>query len=206
MSIDSLNSLFFILAFIVPGFIFRFVYGKLVPIRYRNIEDSYLGFFTISMINYGIWSWLIYWIYQTEYFKENPFNTGLMWLCIIFISPFILGMLWGVLTQKNIITNALGLIGLNTINPIPTSWDYKFSRTDEAVWVIITLKDKSIIAGLWSSDSFSSSDPSERDIYLEKVYTIPDSGSWEPAGDNNDGVLISGDEIKTVEFFRSNEE
>jgi len=55
-------------------------------------------------------------------------------------------------------------------HPVPTAWDYKFSNLGTR-YVIIDLKDGSIIYGKYSNNSFSSSIPEERDIYIEEVYT-----------------------------------
>ncbi len=49
------------------------------------------------------------------------------------------------------------------------------------------------------SDSFVSSDPTERDIYIQQIYDIDDPNNWNP---RNHGVLITGGEISTIEFWQ----
>ena len=44
-----------------------------------------------------------------------------------------------------------------------------------------------------------SSDPTERDIYIQRIYDINDEKNWSPRGEN--GVLIAAGEIKTIEFW-----
>jgi hypothetical protein len=92
-----------------------------------------------------------------------------------------------------------GLLGLRPINPIPTGWDWIFSRTGRC-FVLITLKDGREIAGWFGSKSMASSDPERKDIFIEKLYTVPDDGSpWtEVAG--NLGIQVDGSQIAFIEF------
>ena len=81
---------------------------------------------------------------------------------------------------------------------MPTAWDWKFSSMDSQ-WVLVTLKDDTRFAGYCGPDSFMSSDPIERDIYVQLVYDIDDENNWIPRGDN--GVLITSGQVKTIEFW-----
>ena len=90
MNIDNFTSLFFIVAFVIPGFIFNFVHRVFIPVRYEEKEITLLNFITISCVNYGIWSWLIFWIYQSHYYEQHPLRTGFAWLLIVFLSPLFL--------------------------------------------------------------------------------------------------------------------
>ena len=73
-------------------------------------------------------------------------------------------------------------------------------------WVIITLKDGTCFGGYCDKNSFISSDPSERDIYIHYIYEIDDDGEWclRPGT----GMLISAGEVSRIEFISqpSNEE
>ena len=66
-------------------------------------------------------------------------------------------------------------------------------------WVLVTLKDGTRFAGFCGSESFMSSDPTERDIYIQRIYDIDDENKWSPRGDN--GVLIAAGEVQTIEFW-----
>ena len=58
----------------------------------------------------------------------------------------------------------------------------------------------STVAGVFSARSFASSDPSDRDLYLEQIYKIEDDGLWQPVPMNR-GVWIRGEAIRTIEFL-----
>lgn len=61
---------------------------------------------------------------------------------------------------------------VNKIHPVPTAWDYYFSKQEEA-WIIVTLKNGKTIYGKFSEHSFASSDAEERDLY-KKNFDYPE--------------------------------
>ncbi len=65
--------------------------------------------------------------------------------------------------------------------------------------VIITLKDGIYFGGYCDHNSFMSSDPSERDIYIHCVYDIDNHGKWclRPGT----SMLISAGEVSRIEFL-----
>ena len=60
---------------------------------------------------------------------------------------------------------------------VPTSWDYKFFKTQHPVYVKIRLKNGEQILGYFGTGSFASSDDKERDIYLEKICDLDSMGN-----------------------------
>ena len=81
---------------------------------------------------------------------------------------------------------------------MPTAWDWKFGNMDNE-WVLVTLKDGTRFAGFCGAQSFISSDPAERDIYVQWIYDIDDNHHWQSRGET--GVLITSGEVKTIEFW-----
>ncbi len=123
---------------------------------------------------------------------------ALAWFTLIFIGPAGFGLLLGVNIQKDLFRRALQWCGLYPVHVIPTAWDWKFSgMTDQ--WVLVTLKNGTRFAGFCGDDSFMSSDPAERDIYVQWVYDIDDEANWNQRGEN--AVLITAGEISTIEFW-----
>ncbi|MEW6203008.1 MAG: DUF6338 family protein [bacterium] len=199
MTINEFEIVFYTLAFIVPGFIFYSVIAAFIPQRVEVKEISFLRFLTFSCSNYAIWSWLVFLIFKSKYFLESPMRSAIAWGVIIFVSPISLGVLFGWLSQKEIIRNILSRIGLTTIHSIPTAWDYIFSKI-KPVWILVTLKDNSQVAGFFGNGSMASSELSERDIFIRMVFHIDENGQWEKVEKTN-GILIKGDQIKCIEFW-----
>lgn len=162
-------------------------------------EISLLRFLTLSCVNYGLWSWLVYLVVKSSIFMDHPFRSAAAWFFIIFVSPVVFGALLGALSQRNTVRRLLDRLGIYTVHPIPAAWDYFFSTTGP-VWVLVTLKDGSAVAGRFGGRSFASSDSAERDLFVESIYRVEEHGTWTEVP-LNAGIWIRGDEIRHIEFW-----
>ena len=120
------------------------------------------------------------------------------WFSLIFVGPAALGLLLGVNIQKDLFRRVLQRGGLNLVHATPTAWDWKF-RAMPTQWVLVTLKDGTRFAGYCGPESFISSDPAERDMYIEWIYDVDSDNKWVNVGKK--GVLITSGEIQTIEFW-----
>jgi len=64
---------------------------------------------------------------------------------------------------------------------------------------MVTLRDGTTISGFLGSASFISSDPKERDIYIEQVWRVDDDDKWTPHA--KWGVWIPHSEIRYIELM-----
>jgi hypothetical protein len=168
--------------------------------KFESLENLY--FIIAVLLNYGVWSPLIYLLVTNSLFANSPSCQAITWLVIIFISPIALALVTAKLSQENILSRCMGrlprLVRLRPISPIPTGWDWIFGRTDPC-FVIVTLTDGNLIAGYFGLQSLASSDPARRDIYLERQYVIPNDGEWQEVPDAR-GIYIEGSHIAFIEF------
>jgi len=201
MTVDGTETLFLTLAFVIPGFIWNSIHSIFNPRRTERTQLLFLRFLTFSCINYGLWSCLLYLVFVSEFFEKSTLFTGIAWLIMILVSPVCLGFTTGLLSQKGLFRRVFARMGLSSIHGIPTAWDYKFSKTRKAVWIQVTLKDDKKIRGLYGRQSFASSVAEERDLYLQQVIRVSKDGKWELL-ERSEGVLITGNEIKYIEFIR----
>jgi hypothetical protein len=199
LQIDSFKTVAFTAAFLMPGFIWSAVLSFILPRRSGQVEQRFLEFFTLSCVNNALWFWLFAYFYLTGYPTQRPKTFALFILLALFISPVVLGLISGHLAQHQYVALALRRLGFRTVHYIPTAWDWHFSR-QEALWARVTLKDGSAISGYFGGQSFASSDPDERDIYLEEVYTQTTQGIRRV--ERTRGCLISAEQISVIEFFR----
>ena len=198
MTISSFEVVFFTIAFLVPGFVWSAVLSTLVPSRAEAAQIRFLRFLTFSCLNYGIWSWLLFPLFASGFAERNPYWSGLILFGIIFVSPVGLAILSGRFQQKEVVAGFLSWLRLRSIHSVPMAWDWYFSRS-KPCWVVVTLRDRSRVLGLFHSNSFASDDPAQRDLYLQAQYRLLDNGEWAPMEDTA-GVLIMGDEITALEF------
>ena len=204
--IEIINSVFLIIIFLVPGFIFRSVEGQFVYLDKRlQWERFALGLITRSTLTYIPFSPWLYQIWTLKYYEEDPFTVALIVLTLLFIMPSILGFLVGVVRQKKWANRFLFLCGFQTFekHQIPSAWDHLFSDIASS-WIIVRLKDGELVRGFLGEHSYFSSDPEERDIYISHVLTENNNGSLAFVN-NTKGVYLKGDDISTIEFIENNE-
>ncbi len=88
----------------------------------------------------------------------------------------------------------------NMLLPQPTAWDYIFGKRG-IYRVIVHLKDGRKIGGNYSYESYTSSYPDERDIYIEQLWEVDDNGSFIQPIERSEGMWITGEEILGIEFI-----
>jgi hypothetical protein len=199
MTFNSFDTVFFTAAFLVPGFVWESVLHMFLRRREDRADRVWVRLLTLSALNYGFLSWLVYLLLAQVGVLARPWVAALAWFFIVFISPAALGAASGLLGQRTAVRRLLARYGIYTVHPVPTAWDYVFSQSAGS-WVLITLADGSTVAGVFSARSFASSEPSHRDLYLEQIYEIEDDGPWQPVPMNR-GVWIRGEAIRTIEFL-----
>jgi len=204
MTFSSFEAVFFTAGFLVPGFVWSAVLSMLVPGRGVGDQVRFVELLSLSCINNGFWSWVLFPIFTTGFLERHPYWSGLALFGIMFLSPVVLGLASGRFQQKESVARFLGWLGLRTVHPIPRAWDWHFGRS-KPYWVLVTLKDGSRLYGLFHSRSFAASDPEHRDLYLEAQFRPLEDGQWAPVEDTG-GVLIMADQIAAVEFRKLTEE
>ena len=183
------------LAVIVPGLIITFVRTQFTTGRMQKHSDAILSYFTLSAVYGTIALPILDWSRQDS--TTEPFGSG-HWFLLVFLGPALFGAALGLITKTEIIKCILYKIGINPVHSMPTAWDWKFGNMTEHL-VIVTLKDDTKFAGYCGRKSFMSSDPSERDIYVQKIYDWGDDNSWIDRGEH--GLWVAAGEIRSIEFF-----
>ena len=199
MTFASVDAVLLTAAFLVPGFVWESVLHMFLRRQQERVDLTWLRFLTLSSVNYGLWSWLIYLLFAGAGVLSSRWAAAFVWFFILFVSPVTLGAATGLLSQRATVRRLLARYGVYTIHPVPTAWDYVFSESTGS-WVLVTLADGSTIAGIFSARSFASSDASERDLFLEQLYRVEDGGPWQPVPMNR-GVWIRGEAIRAIEFL-----
>ncbi|MBY3623632.1 hypothetical protein HGO21_29400 [Acinetobacter sp. CUI P1] len=72
-------------------------------------------------------------------------------------------------------------------------------------YVIITMKNGSMIYGLYSGNSLASSLHNEKDLYIERVYNVDSDDNWNQV-DGSTGMWLNAFEILHIELFNALEE
>lgn len=201
MNITTPDTIFLIIAFFVPGYVMLLSRSQFVIETLRNGQEFLLKILGYSCLNYALMCWAIYLLLSI---KIPVLGGAALWLLILLISPAVIGTLWGISVQKEWGYKIFRKLGLSPVHITPSAWDWKFNRM-QGSYVLVTLKNGTKYAGWCERNSFMSSNPNERDMYIEKMYDLPEGDEpWKDRG--NDSVLICANEIRTVEFINSNKQ
>jgi len=194
LEMKGVDQLSIIVAFVVPGLIALYCRAQFLTGRLPPVNEAVLASLALSLIYYGI---LIPFI-GAGISATDPRVTKFSWFSVVVVGPAIFGSFLGFWVQNGPLRRWLNLIGINPVHPIPTAWDWYFKKPHHR-WIIITLKDGTTFGGRFGSDSFASSDPTERDVFVERIWNIDENGQWKDTGEK--GLLIAHGEIRTLEFF-----
>jgi len=194
MDIWQIDKLMLFLVFFIPGFISIRIYDLLVPSERKDFSKYLFEAIGYSSLNFAALFWLIILIHSENFYVHYKILYFIFLLIIIFIIP----ILWPILFLK---LSTLTPIARYIINPIQKPWDYIFGKK-EAFWVIIHLKNGRKIGGRYDTNSFSSSYPSEEQIYLEEVWKLDENGIFIESIERSKGIIVSAKEISSIEFFK----
>lgn len=195
MTVASFDIVFYTAIFILPGFIINSIIDTTNPPKKHNDGIFFLKCMGYSIVSCAIWSWLYKIVIMCK-----CISTIMHWILLITISiigSFLIGLVFAIIKQKQVLERILWEFGVNTIHSTPTAWDYIFSKQEEC-FVVITLLNDNQIYGWYSSNSFTSSEPDERDIYVEILYQYRE-GQW-IKDEQAKGVYIAKNQIKHIEF------
>ena len=194
--ISSPEAAYYLLALTVPGVIFTYARAQFTHGRMLG-SDAVIQYVAITTVYYALAFPLIILA------RRIPAQHGsdiLGWAMLLFISPAALGAFSGWSARKEHLYRLLRKWNLNPVHPFPSAWDWRFADCCEE-YVLVTLKNGRQFGALCGPDSFLSTDPSERDVYLEKTFDInARTSKWKDRGYSP--MLIAAGEISTIEFMK----
>lgn len=84
-------------------------------------------------------------------------------------------------------------------DPTPSAWDFAFTNR-RAGWVRVQTSDGTWMGGWFGGESFASSYPEPREIYLEQGYAMNGSGVFTGEISAPNGLYIRCDEVRLLDF------
>lgn len=193
MNFFDTNQFILFVAFVIPGFISLKVYDLLYPSENFDSTKRIIEAVTFSCFNYAILYIPIYHIERLSLYDSSPFLYATFYIITLLVFPILLALLASKIRNLKCIQNRLP-------HPQKTPWDFVFQQR-LSYWLIIELKDGEKIAGKYSNKSFTSSYPTPQQIYLEEKWILNEDGGLERPRDRTAGVLISSEQIISIELF-----
>lgn len=191
LTVEQLRLFWF---FAMPGIIVLYVRAQFLAGRMPKIAEGIAAYLVLSVIYHAILFPIARPLYENS---VNGLGGGLLWFAYILVGPAIAGLLLGLNVRLGWFKAVLRKFKLHTVHAIEAAWDWRFSNCEDC-FVIVVLKDETKWCGYLGERSFMSSIPTERDIFLEKVYTLSDDDAWVP---RESGVWIAHGEIQSIEFW-----
>ena len=126
---------------------------------------------TFSPFNYGFWSWLVYLLLMGRR-PGRPRVTALAWSCVLFVSPVALGVVTSLLSHRVIVGRLLAATGSRPSTRSQPRGATAFSQPPRILGPGDP-RGSAPPSRVHSQDrSFASSDRSERDLSLQRVYRV----------------------------------
>lgn len=181
------------LIFFIPGFISIMVYDLRVPGERRDFSKSIFEAVAYSSMNFASLLWLI------GILRSGNLNP-VLWYVGMYVLLIGMPVVWPLLFLR---IRRTRWVSQRVASPHARVWDDIFAKR-RPYWVIVYLKDDRRIGGLYGGNSFTSHSPAPPEIYLEEAWHVDETGFTGAIVKSTAGVLILGDDIQAVEFFRYN--
>ncbi len=130
---------------------------------------------------------------------QQPATIRLPFFIEALFLPAALGMLLGISARRGWRIPMLGSLGMPVIHPTSRAYDFAFGDIKSERFVIVTFTDGTTAYGFFGANSLASSDPSNRDIYIERLYDVCD-GTWMPTQPPKSALLMLRD-VRSIEFI-----
>ena len=194
---ESADALALFLAFFIPGFLARKIYGLIIATGDQDFGKLLPEVVAYSAIHYAVFGWLIF-------LPVNPFWHAVLAYVVVLVLPIVEGPAVLLARDWNRYRRLLNPVKALRMmqRPDPTPWDTIFSG-QTPVMLRIRLKNDKWVGGIMGENSLSSTYPNPEQLYISQAFDFDDSGEMEVSSlaDNGDkGILVSGAEISYIEI------
>lgn len=202
--IDKIDAVIYTLNYVIPGYIILKIISTITPTAKQSETEIIVQSIGFSILNNSIWSFAFSLI-KLIFYKTNIVLFNIFTSLVFILSGIVTGVIIALLKKYNVLGKLLNVLKIESTNPIPTAWDYVFSKY-ESYWVEVEVSSGKQIRGLFSNMSYASSEYDNRDIYLEELYEKKsDNSVWEKV-ERTKGVWISSSDIKHIKFYKLEED
>lgn len=189
--LPTLEQLPLLILLILPGFISRKVYDLRVPSQADDGTKYVFDALFYGVLNLGLWIVPLLWV--LDRYPESPVILVAVSVAALIVSPLLLALATVSILSSSRLRRWI-------VHPTPTAWDYFFGLR-KPCWILCRLRGGKSIAGYFGGRAFASSFPHRRDVYIEKVWLVDESGRFTQPIRESAGALISMDDCELVEFF-----
>lgn len=191
----SWDSAIYLLALTTPGIVFLFFRAQFTTGRVPRASEAALHYLAITALYYTL---LYPFIGLAQGIQGNSATRWFGWASLLFVIPALLGGIVGIAAHREFIYRLLRRCGMDPVHVYPSAWEWTAANCP-GDWVLVTLKGGRRFGGRCNQRMFFSTDPAERDVFLDETYDLDDNDEWVP---RRNSILISAGEISTLEFWK----
>ena len=114
--------------------------------------------------------------------------------------PALLGIILGYNLSAGWKNALLRRLSMPVVHPVQRGYDFAFGNGREPGFVIVKYFDETTVLGFFGENSLAASDPERSDLYLERLYFINESGSWQEPDPPRSG-LVNLRDVRSIEFL-----
>jgi hypothetical protein len=193
MEILKIENIVILTVFFVPGFIYLKAYRLFIAETNTDFSKDLYEAIGFSFLNAIVFAYPIFLIHKIKLIENHSLLYFLILLLIVILAPLIVAYIFSIISRKK-------WFGKFMINPTKSAWDSFFSKR-ESYYVIVTLKNGKKIGGKYGINSFSSTFPNPKEIYLEEQWQLNENNGFDKKEPQTEGILITENEISTIEFY-----
>lgn len=195
MGVLDNSELWIVAMLILPGFISIRIHEMLFARPRRDWAKSLIEIVSYSVLNFGVFSWLIYSFFESGLNEINPQSFGLAIAVVFVVGPALYPILFRILTTQKFYRRFF-------LSPYSQPWDFFFDQR-EPCWVKVHMKSGAIIHGAYGTSSSASRYPEQRQLYLQELWLPTASGGFKKKRNRSKGALIFEPEISYIEFVEN---
>jgi len=189
----ELDSIVLFILFVFPGLISMHIYRLLLPAKDIDWKTVVVQASFYSSLNFALSLPILVLIHRANFPTTHPITYVVLLMAVLLVFPVLLPIIWSMLLNWNWLMNKLQ-------HPFQTAWDYFFNLR-KSVFVLIHLKDGTMVGGYYGPNSYATSFPNEGDIFLEAVFQVDDKGEFGDKIEETGGILIKKSDYTFIEFF-----
>jgi hypothetical protein len=196
-----------IVILVIPGFVYQ---GVRTRFRGPTPEDRELGVRVLRALAVSALLALVYavvlgpavkdWVLHPQKPLENIRGVALLVLMLVFVVPTVAAVGLHVRAISKLYPELPLREKFQVYDPTPTAWDYASSRVGPG-YVRVLTKDGIWMGGYAGPQSFFTSYPESREIFVEQAWVLSDDGEFEAAMDGTAGQWIRCDDAPLVQFL-----
>ncbi len=200
-----------LLVLLIPGFVYQ---GLLSRMRGPRPEDRDLSTRIVRALIASALFDLIYVVVlgtrltggvaRPQSYLDNARSTALWLVTLVFLVPATIAVIQHAIAIRRLYPKLPWKEVFRVYNPTPTAWDFAVGRIGPS-YVRVLTKDGGWVGGYAGADSFYTSYPETREIFVEQAWRLNDEGDFDQPVEGSAGRWIKCDDAPVVEFLSGRE-